>query len=77
MYRVCIPIVDGGKLARDKMIRVSEKEYEALKKAKEELEKRQQAALPIQEQVDLGTLALGAVAAIGAFALIQYLTEQG
>ncbi len=57
------------------MIRVSEKEYEALKKAKEELEKKQQAAVPIQGEVDLGSLALGAVAMIGALALIQYLTE--
>ncbi len=58
------------------MIRVSEEEYEALKAAKEELEDRQQVAVAGQSGVDLGSLALGAVAAIGAIRLLKWLTDE-
>ena len=75
MYRVSLSGVDG-RMTRDKMIRVSANEYEALKKAKQELEKRQQAAVPVQGQVDLGSLALGAVAMIGALRLLEWMNEQ-
>ena len=76
MYNARIRTDYGSKLARDKMIRVSEEEYEALKAAKEELEDRQQVAVAGQSGVDLGSLALGAVAAIGAIRLLKWLTDE-
>ena len=68
-------------MARKRTIKVSEEEYERLKAAQRELEARNRAELARapggsqQKGLDLGTLALGAVAGLGALALLEWLTQ--
>ncbi len=68
-------------MARKRTIKVSEEEYEQLKAAQRELEEKNRAELAKapggsqQGGLDLGTLALGAVAGLGALALIDWLTQ--
>ena len=72
-------------MARDKMVRVSEKELELLRKAKKAIERQGYASLEELEEEDeeedlgdfLAGLALGAIAAVGAIAIIKMLSEQG
>ncbi len=83
-------------MARDKMVRVSERELELLRRAKKAIERRGYALLEedleevLQEESeedydeqeeDLGEflagLALGAIAAVGAIALLRMLSEGG
>lgn len=66
-------------MARQRTIKVSEGEYEALRKAKEEMEKMKNAqltrSLPGEGEIDWGSLALGAVVGIAAIALLAWLAE--
>ncbi len=74
-------------MAKTKMVRVSEDEWRLLMKARDELRRRGYAGLEDLDDVldeqgetdDLGkflaTLALGAVAAVGAAAIIKMLTD--
>ena len=72
----------GGDLVpRKRTIKVSEEEYQRLKDAQRELEVRNRAELAKapggsqQASLDLGTLALGAIAGLGALALLEWLTK--
>jgi len=73
---------------RDRTIKVSEEEYVALRRAQKELaalkDSRMTRAIgfPIPSgaksgRIDWGGVALGAVAALGALALLKWLSDQG
>lgn len=75
-------------MARDRTIKVSEDEYMALRRAQKELaaikDRRMTSALgpPMSSaskagRIDWGGVALGAVAALGALALLRWLSDQG
>jgi hypothetical protein len=80
-------------MARDKMVRVSEKELRLLREAKKAVQRRGYASIEefLEEQLeeeseddedeDLGDLlagfALGAIAALGAAAIIRILSDSG
>lgn len=60
-----------------KTIRLSKDEYDKIIKAKEELAKYGYNKLPeeTKESIDLGSFTLGAIAALGALALIYLLAK--
>ena len=60
-----------------KTIRVSEDEYGKIIEAKKELAKYGYAKLPLEteEELDLGSFTIGAIAALGALALIYLLSK--
>ena len=75
-------------MARYRTVKFSEEEYETLRRAQKELaaikDKRMTSALgsPVPSgtkggRIDWGGVALGAVAALGAFALLKWLSDQG
>ena len=79
-----IPVVS---MARQRTIKVSEEEYKALKRTQKELEAIKDTRmtqslgppLPADAKptgIDWGGVALGAVAALGAIALLNWLTQQ-
>lgn len=60
-----------------KTIRVSEGEYDKIIEARKELAKHGYARLPIEpeKELDLGSFTIGAIAALGALALIYLLSK--
>jgi len=60
-----------------KTIRVSKEEYELIIKARKELAKHGYQKLPInpEEEIDLSSFTIGAIAGLGALTLIYLLTE--
>ena len=60
-----------------KTIRVNENEYQKIIDARKELAKHGYAGLPVdpEEEIDLGSFTIGAIAALGAVALIYLLTK--
>ncbi len=73
-------------MARERTIKLSEQEYQALRKAQREHEARKRKEMedlepddPDEEEkpgVDWGSVALGAVAVLGAVALVSYLKKR-
>ena len=61
-----------------KTIRVSDEEYNRITNARNELARYGYAKLPqeTRKDVDLGSFTLGAIAALGALALIYLLTKE-
>jgi len=61
-----------------KTIKVSDEEYQRITKAREELAKKGYGKLPIEPKkpIDLGDFTLGAIAALGALALLYLLTQE-
>jgi hypothetical protein len=86
---VCKNGVGGDPMVRDKMVRVSEKELRLLREAKRAVQRRGYASLEefleervgenFEDEVDLSDLlaglALGAIAALGAAAIIGILSQ--
>lgn len=62
-----------------KTIRVTEEEYQKIIEARKELARHGYAKLPInpEEEIDLGSFTIGAIAALGAIALIYLLSKGG
>ena len=60
-----------------KTIRVSDEEYEKINEARQELAKYGHNRLPqeTKQDIDLGSFTLGAIAALGALALIYLLSK--
>ncbi len=60
-----------------KTIRVNEDEYNKIIEARKELAKHGYAGLPVDpdDEIDLGSFTIGAIAALGAIALIRLLTK--
>jgi len=61
-----------------KTIKVSDEEYQRITKAREELSKKGYGKLPLdpEKAIDLGDFTLGAIAALGALALLYLLTRK-
>ena len=62
-----------------KTIRVTEEEYQKIIEARKELARQGYAKLPInpEEEIDLGSFTIGAIAALGAIVLIYLLSKGG
>ena len=60
-----------------KTIRVNENEYQKIIDARKELAKHGYAGLPVNpdDEIDFGSFTIGAIAALGAVALIYLLTK--